>query len=178
MAHKILIAVKDRSGNEQSIGVFIRNYPDTRDTIDTMQIPIDLRAWVSQDVHNLGYERIFCIRGNEQKSGTVSVSADSKAVVGTDTAFETELRENDPIVIGGQVNIVDEITDDTHLTLKNNQVEAATDEDIYYENRNIISGYHQAVTPEQIPQLDQAMIEGFVKTYLEAWVGAGNVEQL
>lgn len=58
-------------------------------------------------------------------SGTLNVTPDSTAVVGTGTAFTTELTEGQELVIGGVTYIVGTITDDTNLTLTAKYSESA-----------------------------------------------------
>jgi hypothetical protein len=50
-------------------------------------------------------------------TGTVSIANGSKSVVGTGTAFKSELRSGQRLFVGAQFMVVDKITDDTHLTL-------------------------------------------------------------
>jgi hypothetical protein len=59
-------------------------------------------------------------------SGTVSVSANTKAVVGVSTAFLTQINVNDIIKIGSEEVRVDAIADDTNLTLEDDHVAGAS----------------------------------------------------
>lgn len=52
-------------------------------------------------------------------TGTVAVTQNSVAVVGTGTAFTTTLKPGQTLVIAGVEYKVDSITDDTHATLHN-----------------------------------------------------------
>lgn len=49
-------------------------------------------------------------------SGTVTGTSNTYALVGSSTAFTTQLREGDDIKIGSQIYTVDNIADNTHLT--------------------------------------------------------------
>lgn len=51
-------------------------------------------------------------------AGTLAVTNNSAAVVGTSTAFTTGLKTGQSLVIAGVEYRIDSITDDTHLTLK------------------------------------------------------------
>ncbi len=62
---------------------------------------------------------------NVALTGTMSVTAGSKAVVGVGTAFETELSEGGIITIEGEVHEVDTITDNLNFALKDNHVAGA-----------------------------------------------------
>lgn len=50
-------------------------------------------------------------------TGTVSISAGSKNMTGVLTYFTSELRHDDLLIVGGQVLIVDVVTDAFHLTV-------------------------------------------------------------
>lgn len=60
-------------------------------------------------------------------TGTIDVTSGSAAVVGTGTAFTTELKVNGVIkTAGGNLLVIDSITDDTHLTLTANAANTET----------------------------------------------------
>jgi hypothetical protein len=50
-------------------------------------------------------------------TGTIAVTNNSKAVVGTGTTFTTELKSGNTLVIANVEYRIDSITDNTHLTL-------------------------------------------------------------
>jgi len=53
-------------------------------------------------------------------SGTVATTSGSANIVGTGTAFLSQLRINDVVIVTGQTAKVKAIADDTHLTLASN----------------------------------------------------------
>lgn len=53
----------------------------------------------------------------EDITGTIAISADSTSVVGTGTTFTTELRSGQRFFVDDFLLIVNQVTDDTHLTV-------------------------------------------------------------
>lgn len=75
---------------------------------------------------------IFYERGRHTLlSGSVSTTADSTAVTGSSTEFETELNHGDRIDIDGNIYIVDEITNNTHMTITEPALTTVSDKYIY-----------------------------------------------
>ena len=56
-------------------------------------------------------------KDSKSVTGTIAVTEDSKAVVGTGTTFTTQLKSGNTIVIANIEYRVESITDNTHLTL-------------------------------------------------------------
>jgi hypothetical protein len=56
-------------------------------------------------------------KDSKSVTGTIAVTNDSKAVVGTGTTFTTQLKSGNTLVIANVEYRVDSITDNTHLTL-------------------------------------------------------------
>jgi hypothetical protein len=86
-----------------------------------------------------------------QVTGTVTVSAGSDAVTGTDTLFASEFAQYDTIKINGETFYVSTINSDTSLTLSANHEEGATDSDAYKTSKglwvgNVTEGYNGAGT--------------------------------
>ena len=57
-------------------------------------------------------------KDSKSVTGTIDVTEDSTAIVGTGTSFTTELKSGNTLVIANVEYRIDSITDDTHLTLQ------------------------------------------------------------
>ena len=64
-------------------------------------------------------------------SGVVDTTANSTTITGTATEFNTELNPGDWIEINSHIYVVDEITNDTHLTVTVAPTETLSDENLY-----------------------------------------------
>jgi hypothetical protein len=74
------------------------------------------------------------ISGLGHGSGTISVSAASKSVVGSSTTFTTQLAVGSVIISDGQTLAVAAITDNTHLTLQSETGAAISSKAFDYYN--------------------------------------------
>lgn len=68
-------------------------------------------------------------------TGTVDITSASVNVFGTDTLFTSELDEGDTITVNAEDVIVDNIVDDTHLTLVAAHAAGASDDTVVRESR-------------------------------------------
>lgn len=87
-------------------------------------------------------------------TGTVSVSAASKNVVGSSTAFTTQLAVGSVIVSDGQTLAVAAITDNTHLTLQSETGAAISGKAFDYYNLTNVETFTptRPFAPKSVPK--------------------------
>ena len=105
-------------------------------------------------------------------TGVVTITENSIDVVGTDTKFETELKSGDRIDIDNNVYIVDTITDDTHLSLREEALSTGSNLNYYLDT---ISECNATLVNEEDPNVNTP-IRGLAIQYYNGrlWVGTDN----
>jgi len=68
MAHKITVEVKDASGNAYATDVFVRDFPNTMNTSDTLTIPTELKFFKNEQALIDEYERIIPIKSSTDRT--------------------------------------------------------------------------------------------------------------
>ncbi|MFC1623920.1 hypothetical protein ACFL28_01185 [Candidatus Omnitrophota bacterium] len=88
-----------------------------------------LSTWTgSSNITTIGILNPITVKGDLSTAltGLVSVTASTKAVTGSGTAFTTELAEGDAIEIAGEISTINEIANNTNLTLIDDHVGGAS----------------------------------------------------
>lgn len=116
---------------------------------------------------------VFYERGRHQiLSGIVATTANSTTITGTQTEFETELNPGDWIEINSKIYVIDEITNDTHLTVKVAPTETLSDKNIYLST---ISQCNATLINEEDSDV-HTPIRGTAIQYYDGrlWIGTDN----
>lgn len=183
--HKVIGGWEYTKGNQRYMIIGLSNgevkiynpVDNTFDLIYTFATPTNRMSFCNMNngvvITNGVDDLVFYEYGRKQiLSGTISTTLGSTTVTGHQTQFTTELNPNDTLDINGVVYFIDEISNDTTLTLKE-PAESTLSDEVYY--LSTISSCNATLVNEEDPGI-QTPIRGLAIQYYggRLWVGTDN----
>ena len=105
-------------------------------------------------------------------TGVVATTANSNAVTGTGTQFDTELHAGDTVEIDEVIYTVDSVTDATNLTLVEEAESTLTNENIYISEISSCNATLINTDPEVLDHVDKPIRGNAIQFYAgRLWVG-------